>query len=121
MELKEGMYVKTQFGTIAKIEQIVDDEIHINIKPIFNDGECLGYEWFYIKDVIKSSNYLIDLIETGDYVNGVKVIDKEFDNLNKEYLQCGVGDYVVCTYEAKDIKTVVTKEQFENGQYKVGE
>ena len=121
MKLKEGMYVRTKDGVIAKVEQIIDDEIHFDIKPIFSDGECLGYRWFYVRDVIKASNNIIDLIEVGDYVNGSEVVFKDFNNLNEECLECGIGDYIVCSYEAKDIKSIVTKDQFESMQYKVGE
>ena len=116
MELKPNMYVRTKDGAIAKAEQIIDNEIHFNIKPIFSDGECLGYNWFYIKDVVKASFDIIDLIEVGDYVNGLKVY--------------GITDYGLQVYmfgdcpeilKENEIETIVTKEQFESMSYKVGE
>ena len=86
----------------TKVSSFVDDNFDINGKQ-------------YV-----ASHNIIDLIEPEDYVNGVEVIDKEFDNFNEEYLQCGVGDYVICTYEVKDIKSILTKEQMEQMAYKVG-
>ena len=114
MKLEVGMYVRTKNGSIAKIEQIVDDEIHFNIKPIFSDGECLGYNWFYIKNVTKASHSIIDLIEVGDYVDGLRVH--------------GITDYGLEVYmfgdtkeilEENEIKSIVTKEQFESVSYKI--
>ena len=115
MELREGMYVKYTRGMIngyvpPRIAKIVDCSD--------NDLVAISNSQVILKsDVIKVSDDLIDLIEVGDYVNGVEVIGKEFDNFNKEYLQCGVGDYVICTFEVKDIKTILTKEQFESQKY----
>ena len=107
MELKEDMYVRYTRGMIndyvpPRIAKIVDCSD--------NDLVAISNSQVILKsDVIKVSDDLIDLIEVGDYVNGVEVIGKEFDNFNKEYLQCGVGDYVICTFEVKDIKTILQK------------
>ena len=115
MELKEGMYVRYRYYNeqkIGKIEFIKQDErLNDDFIGLTNDNGVLE------GNVLKASNNLINLIEEGDYVNGVEVIGKEFDNFNKEYLQCGVGDYVICTFEVKDIKTILTKEQFESQKY----
>lgn len=48
----------------------------------------------------------------GDYVNGCPVLHKE----NNE-LVCGL----LLRYKEENIQNVVTKEQFENISYKVGE
>lgn len=79
--------------------------------------------------VIKSSPDIIDLIEVGDYVNGNKVyylkgnIEKsevafEEDVLYTEYND-EYGEWY--GYEEDEIETIVTKEQFEGNEYKVGE
>ena len=118
MELKEGMYVrikdKNNNQFIRKIIKIPEDTRYGSIVV---DKDIHYARWVSKKKVIKASSNIIDLIEVGDYVNGVEVIGKEFDNFNKEYLQCGVGDYVICTFEVKDIKTILTKEQFESQKY----
>lgn len=111
------MYVRTRKGICKILETngdicLVDKNGTIHSDSNFN-------EYIRVEDIIKSTKNIIDLIEVGDYVNGVEVIGKEFDNFNKEYLQCGVGDYVICTFEVKDIKTILTKKQYENNCYKV--
>ena len=119
-KLEPNMYVRTNWCYICKI---------ININDFREPSMKYGVEASYLKDImfigdddiLKASHNIIDLIEPEDYVNGVEVIDKEFDNFNEEYLQCGVGDYVICTYEVKDIKSIVTKEQMEQMAYKAGE
>lgn len=124
MELKPNMYVRTNQG-IAKYLGISKETRFDEEYDIYLFDECIFDNWNTIDiDKIdnykfKASNNIIDLIEVGDYVNGVEVIDKELDNFNEIYLQCGVGDYVICTYEVKDIKTIVTKEQFEAIKYEV--
>lgn len=118
------MYVRTNQG-IAKYLGISKETRFDEEYDIYLFDECIFDNWNTIDiDKIdnykfKASNNIIDLIEVGDYVNGVEVIDKELDNFNEIYLQCGVGDYVICTYEVKDIKTIVTKEQFEAIKYEV--
>ena len=120
MKLEVGQFARLKSGYICKI---------ININDFREPNMKYGVEANYLKDVmfigdddiLKASHNIIDLIEPEDYVNGVEVIDKEFDNFNEEYLQCGVGDYVICTYEVKDIKSILTKEQMEQMEYKVGE
>lgn len=113
MKLEPNMYVRTKNGAIAKIEQIVDDEIHFNIKPIFSDGEEFGYNWLYIKDVIKASHNIIDLIEAGDIVVLINGMRKEelmlIKNLDKEI-------HILNTHK---IVSIVTKEQFESMSYKI--
>ena len=120
MKLEVGQFARLKSGYICKI---------ININDFREPNMKYGVEANYLKDImfigdddiLKASHNIIDLIEPEDYVNGVEVIDKEFDNFNEEYLQCGVGDYVICTYEVKDIKSILTKEQMEQMAYKVGE
>ena len=118
MELKKGMYVrikdKNNNQFIRKIIKLPEDTRYGSIVV---DKDIHYARWVSKKKVIKASSNIIDLIEEGDYVNGVEVIGKEFDNFNKEYLQCGVGDYVICTFEVKDIKIILTKEQFESQKY----
>lgn len=108
MKLEEGMYVRTSVD-IGKIINFDGDLINID----------LGYRTTIdyksrLFDIKKASYNIIDLIETGDYVNGYEV----------DFVQNG---YVVFNYNhprqaliyPKDIKSIVTKEQFESMQYKV--
>lgn len=113
MKLKEGMYVRTLFG-IKKIDHIDNKKtVWKYLYKINDDNE------FYAlsdNDVIKASYNIIDLIEVDDYVNGKKVseifmIDDEkiiFAHDNKYH------------WFEEDIKSIVTKEQFQSMSYKVG-
>lgn len=125
-----GDYVRTDTGIIQKIGKIYEqnetNDTHIQLnrmgtgKSVFildNDKE-LSYSK---GEVIKSSPNIIDLIEVGDYVNGFEVlrIDKEC-NLYPKTLKCQYPnnvDYFDIFNE--DIKSVVTKEQFEAIKYEI--
>ena len=63
-----------------------------------------------LDEVIKSSPNLIDLIEVGDYVNGFRV-----DRVEKDI------DYDGYAITGEQIKSIVTREQFESMEYKIGE
>lgn len=101
MKLEVGMYVRTKDGRIDKIEDIRNDFIYIE-----------NSDYGYRKDYFKASHNIIDLIEEGDYVNGWKV--QELDEL-WEYDIDGTCEQPI------NIKSIVTKEQFESMSYKVGE
>ncbi len=124
MKIEPNMYVRTKYGEIARIDECKGkDKVYKNMEHYEADRMVTKFNNFilYKEDVSKASHNIIDLIEIGDYVNGIQVIDKEIDNLNGKYLQCGVGDYVICTYYSNEIEDVVTKEQFSQMEYKVGD
>lgn len=85
-----------------------------------NDGELIDIQFKYFKHSIPKKNVIsspdiIDLIEVGDYVNGLKV-DKKY----KDRVVINTRDEIIVWFEYQ-IKTIVTKEQFESMEYKVGE
>lgn len=112
MKLEVGMYVRTLNG-IVKIDKIKDSVM------IDTEGKM------HFGDFIKASYNIIDLIEAGDYINGQRVYyDEELDYL---YVQCIDGDgnlyYESITKQSfiDNIKSIITKEQFEEMSYKVKE
>ena len=122
MKLEEGMYVRTKNNGICKLyrefhEDSVDVGIGVfpEIDGFFIDEEEIDY--IEKKDVLKASYNIIDLIEVGDYVNGLPVtricID---DETNEKYLNM-FGS--ISEYESEDIKSIVTKEQFDSMKYEV--
>ena len=137
MKINEGMYVRTLNGFISKIIEFKNEPISNNeiilIKGNYkgNKDEEYGYKRNYYKEntsfiyrgeIIKASYNIIDLIEVEDYVNGNKVIRIETssypeDKNVKIIVCCGDDDYYV--YYNEDIKTILTKEQYENNCYKV--
>ena len=94
MELEIGMYVRT-----------INGKIWVTTSQRAISG--------HRKDIINASYNIIDLIEVGDYVNGERVI-----NIIKKHKYLEVSDEEVIIDE-KDIKSIVTKEQFESMEYKI--
>ncbi len=128
MELKEGMYVRTEKGYIAKIlgvDYLLDDngcELN-NIEAVYFDKmvDEIGKDIYAgcVSQVFKECRVrdnLIDLIEEGDYVNGYKVtyIDNDSKTLRVDAFNWGTN-----IIENEDIKSVVTKEQFNSVKYEV--
>ena len=112
MELKVGMYVRYTRGVIngylsPRIAKIVD----------CSDNELVRIDNRQVilrNDVIKASDNIIDLIEEGDYVNGLPVVHNAKKNGGNIVILIN-GD----AYNEEDIKSVVTKEQFECVKYEV--
>ena len=108
MKLEEGMYARTLNG-IVKIDKI-QDNVMKDTKGNLHYG-----------DFVKASYNIIDLIEEGDYVNGHKVSKVVIDSSCSYVLLEEVGSYVdnPDDINEEDIKTIVTKEQFESMSYKL--
>ena len=114
MKLEVGMYVRTKSGYIYKLGYYNKEE---------KRWICIEEnDWYpvYENSVVKASHNIIDLIEAGDYVNGHKVY--EIDHNVKSYVILeDVGCYVDTSkmIDEEDIKSIVTKEQFESMSYKI--
>ena len=93
-----GDYVRTKKGTIYKF----------NSKRNMAKNGAKKY-------MVKSSPNIIDLIEVGDYVNGIK-IDAVYNGILIIY--DSDGDWY---FTNEDIESIVTKEQFEAMKYKIGD
>ena len=138
MELKEGMYVRNENGISKYLglgkDVLTNDESnqfkhyanqHLFDRNIFDVGhdwgDTLSDEEFKNIDkyIEKEPSYdVIDLIEVGDYVNGYRVdLIDEIDG--RKYLDL---HYVECEWRYtfnEDIKSIVTKEQFNSVKYEV--
>ena len=113
MKLEEGMYVRYVRGAIngyvpPKIAKIIDCSNNELIKIDKNSQVILR------NDVVKASHTLTDLIEVGDYVNGLPVIHNAKNN---------GGNIIIVVngnaYTELEIRDIVTKEQFESMTYEV--
>ena len=123
MELKKGMWVITNdrmelgqikdFCTCEKCEKrgfyepIIDSNSHMYITDYDKSQGFHGYKFY---------DNLIDLIEVGDYVNGVKVTEIKD---GKPYHEDYNDPYFSYYFEENNIKDIVTKEQFEACKYVV--
>ena len=125
MELKEGMYVR--FTNLNKSCQYIGKLENINecrdprVKNAVHVNWIDDYVFIGDNDIIKASFKIIDLIEAGDYVNGERVTSCEPVDEKDEERYLGFGDYDYYIHDSKDIKSIVTKEQFNSMKYEVGE
>ena len=122
--LEPNMYVRLncnyELGIGKTISEIDEDNF---IKTKFKDGFECSLPTYMIK---KASRNIIDLIQVGDYVNGSKVVNINYDlNYNEDIVESiTIFDYSI---EGNDIlhneqiKSVVTKDQFESMKYSLGE
>ncbi len=122
-DIEVGEYVRTKGQGIKQIDFIFEN------KTVNKYGYKCGSDWdgiwySYIKttDIISHSKNIIDLIEVGDYVNGYKVLNitgidgienKAFTIFNDEQT-----DFIK-VWKEQDIKSILTKEQFKEGEYVV--
>lgn len=124
MKLEVGMYVRGKYyqyrGKIGKIIKNYNDDLEIAYKDGIlktNVGSFIDDNYDINGKQYKASFDVIDLVEAGDYVNGVEVI-----NIDDEWITMSDMQVPILKSIANGmIKTIVTKEQFEKMSYKVGE
>ena len=121
--LEVGMYVRTKHYGIFKILNIEKQNKIIFLKKAQGIDCVVADKYNPIeKEVIKASHNIIDLIEVGDYVNGIR-IDSLSSNrftgakaVESNLLENDINRKCYF-FENEDIKTILTKEQFENNCY----
>ena len=134
MKLEVGMYVRTKHG-IRKIIDIDEDNNYYIDKTYIND---FRQEINCISDnciIGEPSFNITDILEVGDYVNGIEIIKiyEKGDSFTGSHnyifeektIEVCNDNYETIPHEAlfinNEIETIVTKEQFEQMAYKVGE
>ena len=118
--MKVGDYVRTRWGCIAKFEGI--HEKFYEFDSIIMDESSAVREELFVDIVEKSSPNIIDLIEVGDYVNGHRIEEISINKYDVKVLYYEIpSDYGYEEMLAKQIKSIITKEQFESMEYKVGD
>lgn len=118
--IEVGEYVRTKNDGIKRIDTIFEYKA-VDKYGYESGGDWDGKWYSYIKttDIINHSKDIKDLIEIGDYINGCKVVEFFRDKLT--------GLAVIKTanqrkyYSSKIIKSIVTKEQFKNAEYRIPE
>lgn len=117
MNIEVGDYVRSADGFIGKVIKIEYDKdfndyaLYIDHLPSFE----------YATYVQKWSKKIIDLISSGDYVNGKYVFKNGVDFDGEKCLHLESSDVYACQnflYE-KDIKSIVTHQQFKQMEYEV--
>ena len=110
--LKIGEYTRIN-GKIGKVKDIVLNSNNYEDSGIYLENEkfILGKEEIY---KLKSSYNIIDLIEVGDYVNGLPVVHNAKNNGGNIVIVVN-GD----AYNEEEIKSILTKEVFKANEYRM--
>lgn len=136
MKLEVGMYVRGKYyqyrGKIGKIIKNYNNDLEISYKDGIlktNVGSFIDDNYDINGKQYKASFDIIDILEVGDYVNGLRVEKNKYGELYTSYVYYG-GDigkqcevYTTWLTELKEdmIYSIVTHEQMEQMAYKVGE
>ena len=107
MEIEVGEYVRTISGNIDKVDALygmIENTIHLE-----------NHKWQSTKNIVKHSKNIIDLIEVGDYVNGVRILD-----ITGDYIHTAEWDCCKSRLEQK-IKTIITAEQIQQIEFIIKE
>ena len=126
MKLEPNMYVRTDNGIIGKIYEQIGDMFTYKD----NNRDYITYGLSH-NEILKSSYNIIDLIEEGDFVNGYPVVDFDvtyFNGIDRREEPKRIGVIVEKNmgfsktyFKNEDIKTILTKEQYENNCYRIEE
>ena len=123
MKLEIGMYCFNKTNRKLGIGKIATELSKHNNVAIAYKNEII----FVSGGNVVASHNIIDLIEVGDYVNGYKVILTGIEELGHKFItldwdiHCEGLHWGKCNEieNSEDIKSIVTKEQFESMEYKV--
>ena len=105
------MFVRTKEGKILKCFKSESMNLPIYYVIGMKTNSYVEYQ-----DVKKVSENIIDIVEVGDYVNGFIVNDIVKEN---EDIRFNLVGQLEPYLHNEDIKTIVTKEQFEAMKYEV--
>ena len=114
MKLEVGQFVRTKDGYISQYKYYDTTNAYMEkllCIPLSNGT------FANIEDIVKTSYNIIDILEKGDYVNGHRVEEIDFENeemFTDSKYYCGVVEFC-------NIKSVITHEQMEQMAYKVGD
>lgn len=117
-KIEVGEYVRTRGGYIIKVDENTNI-FNFGYKEQYVDMETTKYGFTYEDDIVKHSKQLIDLIEPGDYVNGMQVLDIYKPRDLWEPIEIRVDSRYTNFILAEDIKIILTKEQMKTNCYKV--
>lgn len=107
--MKDKIYVRNVFGDIYKVDDLTD--VIYKTDVLYNR-------------IVKQFNNIIYLIETGDFVNGYRVISVDYDVMNDttECIELDLNsNYQYNFISIRQIKTILTKERYEQNCFKVVE
>lgn len=106
-----GEYVRTKNG---KIDKVINSNFYMSIYVECEKG------FYLIESIVKHSKQLIDLIEEGDIVNGMEVLDIYKPRDLWEPIEIRIDSRYTNFILAEDIKIILTKESYMANCYRVG-
>ena len=125
-EIKVGEYGRTNKGKIFIFAWLENsDEKRYTNKVLLGNGKIFENKFYYFDDgeeIVNHSKNIIDLIEAGDYVNEYRILEiASLKNSNKKVFTICKSDFKnICrVWEENDIKTILTKEQYQANCYTV--
>ena len=108
MKIEVGEYIRTKQGDISKVKYVDEENIFLEDSVWSKNDlyEKTNVLYFDDEEIAKHSKNILDLVEVGDYLDGVRVTETFINNIK---------------YLAKDYinKTIVTKERFEKMEYRL--
>ena len=127
MNIEVGEYIRTKKKGIFKVLSIRKTPYGYYCGTVDNDNIRTftigkGGNAEIKKDIVKHSKNIIDLIEVGDFVNGNKVHSVDYSTstqTGEKYLVIDKIYISVKFFYERDIKSIVTKEQFSNMEYRL--
>lgn len=127
MKLKEDVYIRSKDKKGRQfIRKIVELPKDTRYGSIIVDKDIHNVKWVSMKNVLDAREDIIDLIKVGDYVNGCKItsiqeIEEPCYPKRLLFSETDGGENNLCiqVFNSKNIKSVATKEGFENIEYEV--
>lgn len=120
-DISVGEYIRTKDGIIGKVFE--EDDIGdkgVCIDNSFFDDYAEITDFVYYENILKHSMLISEVVEVGDYVNGILVTGKEGTLLYTEIKGIdGSGYHIPISQYGDNIENIVTKEQFKSVSYEV--
>lgn len=125
MKIEVGEYIRTKQGDISKVKYVDEENIFLeddvwSKNDLYDKTNVLYFE---DEEIVNHSKNIIDLIEVGDIVQVEEIEhvrevieDNFFDDDVRSIIDDSNISHQIKNYQ---IKSVVTKQQFENMEYKV--
>ena len=129
MKLEIGKFIRTPYG-IRKIVNITKDDGYgkpkvrvIELDRHLNTPYKFDYIFYTDENVIKkckTSYNILDILEVGDYVNGYPIYEiVEYEDDTRAIVIADDNKSII--WKKQDIKSVITHEQIEQMEYRIGE
>ena len=121
--MKVRDYVRSSWGTISRIKKYEHDEDGTGFS-ILIENECFGTHYknkSQFDNDYKTSPKIIELLKVGDYVNGYRVIGFNYSVANTRIRIWVDTENEINYIFNNEIKSIVTKEQFSQMEYRIGE